>query len=140
MSLQALEVILFIIGIAFILYGLKKGSEPNDRKMLEIMNELVLQMDEDNKDLLLRIKNANQELKAKLDIRIGEHDKKIAKLEQTIAEGKQTKLNSKYDKVIKFYQTGKTMDQIAKECNMSHGEVQLVVELLKKGFPYDEKA
>ena len=140
MSLQVLEVILFTVGIAFILYGLKKGSEPNDRKMLEIMNDLVLQMDEDNKDLLLRIKNANQELKAKLDKRLEEHDKRIIKLEQTTGEGHRTKLNSKYDKVIELYQTGKTMDQIAKECNMGHGEIQLIVELLKKGFPYDEKA
>ena len=140
MSLQVLEVVLFTIGIALIIYGFKKGNEHHDGKMHEIMNDLVLQMDEDNKELLLRIKNANQDLKAKLDNRLVELEKRIAKIEQATREEKQSTLNPKFEKVIELYQTGKTINQIAKECRMGHGEIQLIVELLKKGFPYDEKA
>ncbi len=140
MSIEVLEIFLILVGIAFLIYGWRKNSNQSESKMVELINDLMLQIDEDNKEFLFRIKNVNQELKLSIDDKIEELEKRLTQLEKSNKENNLKVINPKYSSVFELYQTGKTIDEIAKELNLGHGEIQLIIELLKKGFPYGENA
>ncbi|WP_161937285.1 DUF2802 domain-containing protein, partial [Tepidibacillus decaturensis] len=45
-------------------------------------------------------------------------------------------VNPRYAQIFELYQSGASIDAIAKKMKMGHGEIELILELAKKGLKY----
>lgn len=149
-----------LIGLAIIVYTrLFNHREPqtNHAKIMasleESLEQMAIELEDDNERLLghvLTLKQQTDEQNAKLLARIERLEKQLN--EQAIPavapqaeqpathhdevdnETAKNKLNirHRYSELFKLYDAGKSMDYIAKKCEINKGEVQLILQLGKR--------
>lgn len=138
MSIHFIEVILLLLGtiVIFVSLIIQRRARPEEN-LEKIIDNFILQINEDNQALLKRLKKTSQDKLTRMDEKISLLEQRISQFESFHIEHKSLPLeHSKYEKILQMHQEGKTIDEIAKSLNVGHGEIELILDLAKKGFHY----
>lgn len=133
-----LQLGLMFIGILFIIIGLfkRKDTHFTEEKIESLFEEFITRMDIENEEIISEIKKAQNEVPHGLKEILNELEHRIQKIEQGESISVQSPIKQKYEEVLKLYQAGENIDNIAKKTQIGHGEILLILELSKKGFKY----
>ncbi|WP_339063273.1 DUF2802 domain-containing protein [Tepidibacillus marianensis] len=134
------QLMLFLFGIVIIVLAFFKPKDQQfiEEKVEKIIEEFTFQFSLENDELMKRIKESQQQFAVNTDQKMNQIEERLTKIERQQKPIPQ--INPKYQEVMKLYQNGEAIQQIARETNMGHGEVELVIELMKKGFSYVQKS
>ncbi len=146
MSLNWIQWILLFIGIILIVSALfkPKDSPFSEEKIEELLEQFIEQMNMENEEIFDKMKKAQANFSQEIHVKLKELEDKIHTFEQkadkAVHHDEATKalpeINQKYKQVLNLYQEGATIDLIAKKTQIGHGEIKLILELMKKGFHY----
>ncbi len=141
------QLVLLFIGILFIIIAMFRPKENSfiEEKTEKIFEDFITQMDLENEEVIKKIKQIQNELPLKLKEKMELLERRLEKVEQQNIiqpfnqESKQEsnpQINQKYEEVFRLYESGESVDSIAKKTKMGHAEIKLILELSRKGFKY----
>ncbi len=140
----------FLIGIIFIFLSFtmknknqdhsRINSSDNNTSYIETINLLLLEIEEENKNIEKKIVSLESELIKQFQTEIELVNKRIEKIEKNINEVKDDKfikqpfnqIYTKYNSIIDLYNKGMDIGDIAKETNMGKGEIEFIIGLWLK--------
>jgi len=136
MSGTWVQLLLFLFGIVIIFIAFFKPKEQRfiEDRVEKIIDEFTYQFSLENDELIKKIKESQQQFSVSVENKINHIEERLIRLERQQKPTPQ--INPKYQEVMRLYQNGEDVHQIARKTNMGHGEVELVIELMKKGFSY----
>ncbi|MFV9509831.1 DUF2802 domain-containing protein [Tepidibacillus sp. LV47] len=131
------EILLFLFGVGIVVLAFFK---PKDQQLMEekiekIIEDFTFQFSLENDEFIQKIKESQQQFFTKVEQKVNLIEERLNKLEKSQKTLSQ-QINPKYQEVMRLYQNGESIQQIARKTNMGQGEVELVIELMKKGFSY----
>jgi len=119
------------------------NSSDNNTNYIETINLLLLEIEEENKNIEKKIVSLESELMKQFQAEIELINKRIEKIEKNINEVKEVnddkfikqpfnQIYTKYNSIIDLYNKGMDIGDIAKETNMGKGEIEFIVGLWLK--------
>ncbi|TCS82967.1 DUF2802 domain-containing protein [Tepidibacillus fermentans] len=131
------EILLFLFGVGIVVLAFFK---PKDQQLMEekiekIIEDFTFQFSLENDEFIQKIKESQQQFFTNVEQKVNLIEERLNKLEKSQKTLSQ-QINPKYQEVMRLYQNGESIQQIARKTNMGQGEVELVIELMKKGFSY----
>ena len=126
---------------------IKTINEADDaiEQLNDISKQIFLQQEEKYQELLYLYEIIEQKKKELTNISENEQLKENLNVNQTLLDNTKEDINkeaaesiSKYDEIFKLNEQGYSITEIAKKLNMGQGEVNLVLELKKRG-EYNKK-
>jgi len=129
--------ILLFLGMLFIILSFFRPKEDFfvEEKMEKIFEDFMEQINMENEQILDKMKHAQEDFSKEIESKIKQLEERMNNLEKNqVMHSPQ--INQKYKQVLELYQNGDSIDLIAKKTKIGHGEIQLILELFKKGFNY----
>lgn len=147
LHIQIIIDILFFVIILFLLYQLNKKIEQGSKVVdTSAMNELkkiihdsedfanqFINVMEENKEQFNKLVKQMDDKEKKMVIRLKEAQDILEKLSSQKAESTPKAVHNKYDDVMEMMRHGLSLEEITKRSEMTEGEIHLIMELAKAG-------
>ncbi|WP_176717270.1 DUF2802 domain-containing protein [Vulcanibacillus modesticaldus] len=145
-----MQVGLLTVGIIFIIIALFKPKNDgiSEDKIEKMFEDFLLQIEIENEEILKKIKLTHTEIYSQLEKELRTLEKRVTEIESRLVTSEATstgsyitpndensyQLNAKYEEVLKLYNSGYSIDEVAQKTNISHAEIKLILGLKQKGY------
>jgi len=141
MNVEIFQMILLFLGLLIIIFALFKTKDESvmEEQVEKVLEDFLAQIELENDELLKKISRNQNDITMELEKKISDLDKQIKNIKDNyqtkVSTSKELpKLNPKYAEVYSLFKSGKNIDEIASKTKIGHGEIELIIELLKKGY------